>query len=566
MMEAIQLLNFHAPKILRTLGLMEAQIAILALLVLAVERWLRQPLPKVRYALWLVVLAKCLLPPFVPLPQAVQLPMAQFELPAILIGVASPQTQTLSLATIFLMFWLAASLILGMMALRRYWRLRSQLHNAQRVTLSGIVASDNTEFFWPPIWKAEHLPTPVAIGLFRPRIYLTSAITKAERAALQAVLYHELAHVLRRDGWIVLLQTVTQILHPFNPLVWLMNLRLSRYREEICDDFALQNSNVPPRQYGGILLRFLENNTTLPLALQAGTCFLETANGFKQRFKYLLTPKEVTMTRFTWKYQLLLAGMVVALLAASWQCSRHLSAPTAPSEEKLVATVPPPDFVDYDKAPALAKRVFPKYPPLAKAAGVEGTVYMKLWVREDGKVETVKLQKGSGTDAGFEEAALRAATQFEFYPAMKNGKPVAVWVSIPFHFKLGEKPASPETPAAVRSQTPNTNEAPTTGFVQFDEAPQIVRRAAPVYPEIAKKAGLEGTVWVKIQLDENGKVREALVQKSSKPDLGFEEAAMAAAKSFEFSPARKNQKPVAVWITMPFHFKLGQIEKTNQNQ
>ncbi|MDZ7363743.1 MAG: energy transducer TonB [candidate division KSB1 bacterium] len=53
------------------------------------------------------------------------------------------------------------------------------------------------------------------------------------------------------------------------------------------------------------------------------------------------------------------------------------------------------------------------------------------WIREDGKVETAKLQKGSGTDNGFDEAALQAATQFEFYPAMKNGKPVAVWVSIP---------------------------------------------------------------------------------------------------------------------------------------
>jgi protein TonB len=383
---------------------------------------------------------------------------------------------------------------------------------------------------------------------------------------LQAVLYHELAHVRRRDGWIVLLQTLAQILHPFNPLVWLMNLRLSRYREEICDDFALQNSNVPPRQYGEILLRFLENNAISPLALQTGTCFFETANGFKQRFKYLLTPKEVTMTRFTWKHQLLLAGMVVALLAASWQCSRHLSAPTAPSEEKLVATTPPPDFVEYDKAPAVIKRGFPQYPELAKVAGVEGTVYVKIWIREDGKVETAKLQKGSGTDAGFEEAALQAATQFEFHPAMKNGKPVAVWVSIPFHFKLGEKFASPETPAAARSAAPNTNEAPTTGFVQFDEAPQIVRRAAPAYPEIAKRAGIEGTVWVKIQLDENGKVREALVQKSSQPNLGFEEAAMAAAKSFEFSPAKKNHQPVAVWVTIPFHFKLSQIEKTDQNR
>jgi TonB family protein len=555
MNELIQTLNARAPDILRPLALMEAQIAMLALLVLAIERLLRQPLPQLRYALWLVVLAKCLLPPLLKIQQPTVIPSAFYEFSAILPAINNDVVNTpqLSLATIILLVWFTASLALAVVASSRFLSLRAQLRGAAPFALSEKFS----HFSWPPIWRSDKLSTPVAIGLFQPRIYLDAATSESEPATLQAILHHELAHVLRRDGCIVLLQTLAQILHPFNPLVWLMNLRLSRYREEICDDFALQNSNVPPRQYGEILLRFLENNAISPFAPPAGTCFFETANGFKQRFKYLLTPKEVIMTRFIWKHQLLLAGMVVALLAASWQCSRHLSAPTAPSEEKLVATTPPPDFVEYDKAPAVIKRGFPQYPELAKAAGVEGTVYVKIWIREDGKVEMAKLQKGSGTDTGFEEAALQAARQFEFQPAMKNGKPVAVWVSIPFHFKLGDKSASPATPAAVRSAAPNTNEAPQTGFVQFDEAPQIVRRAAPAYPEIAKRAGIEGTVWVKIQLDENGKVREALVQKSSQPDLGFEEAALAAAKNFEFSPARKNHQPVAVWITMPFHFKLG---------
>jgi TonB family protein len=233
----------------------------------------------------------------------------------------------------------------------------------------------------------------------------------------------------------VLLQTVAQILHPFNLLVWLMNIRLSRYREQICDDFALQHVAMPPRQYGEMLLCFLEAGATSGLEVRAGTCFFETANGFKQRLKYLLSPKEADMNRFTRKHTLLIAGMLVALVAASWQCSNKLRVPTAPDQAK-VSGARPPDFVAFDKAPAIVKHVAPKYPALAKKAGIEGEVWLKIWVREDGKVETVEIQKRSGTDVGFEEAVIEAAKQFEFEPAVMRGKPVAVWVAIPFRFKL----------------------------------------------------------------------------------------------------------------------------------
>lgn len=435
MAESIQYLNARAPDILRTLGLMEVQIAILALLVLAIERWLRISSPKARYALWLIVLVKCLLPPFLPMPQAVQWPITQFELPAILTSVASPRPQTLSLATIFMILWFGASLVLGVLALRRYWLLRTQLRDIQPLALQEVVEGNLHHFSWPSIWQSAHLTTPVAIGLLHPQIYLNSTAAKLERKALQAVLYHELAHVRRRDGWIVLLQTLAQILHPFNPLVWVTNLRLSRYREQICDDFALQHVSVPPRQYGEMLLHFLEAGATSGLEVRAGTCFFETADGFKQRLKHLLSPKEADMDRYTRKHMLLIAGTLVASLAASWQCSRESNVATAPEQAK-VSEARPADFVEFDKAPTIVKQVAPKYPELARKAGIEGEVWIKIWIQKDGKVRTAEIQKASGRDVGFEEAAIAAAQKLEFKPALKNGQPVATWVSLPFRFKL----------------------------------------------------------------------------------------------------------------------------------
>jgi TonB family protein len=440
MAEWIQSLNAHAPDILRVLGLMEIQIAILALLVLAVERRLRRPLPKMRYALWLVMLAKCLLPPFLTMPEPAQIAIANFEsamLAAVVVADASTAgaAPAFSPAAILLIFWLAASLALLFMALRRYWRLRIELRDTKPVALPESLIKNSSKFAWPPIWQVERLATPVARGLIRPQIYLTGAAAKSDRAALQAILYHELAHVLRRDGWTVLLQTLAQILHPFNPFVWLMNLRLFRYREEICDDFALQNTAMPPRRYGEILLQFLETNAASPVAVQAGTCFFETANGFKQRFKYLLSPKEAAMNRFNWKHKLLVGGLLLMLPIVSWQCNNRPDAPTAPAtaEGKIIL---PANLAQYDQPPQIVKRAATKYPQLALKAGMNGIVWVKLKIDETGKVEEVRVEKSTTPNLGFEEAALTAAMQFEFAPAKFKQQPVAAWVTIPFNFKI----------------------------------------------------------------------------------------------------------------------------------
>lgn len=253
------------------------------------------------------------------------------------------------------------------------------------------------------------------------------------------------------------------------------------------------------------------------------------------------------MNRFTRKHGLLIAGMLVALVAASWQCSNKLSVPTAPDQAK-VSEARPADFVAFDKAPVVVKRVAPRYPELAIRAGIEGEVWVKIWIRKDGKVETAEVQKRSGTTVGFEEAAIEAAKQFEFEPALMQSKPVAVWVAIPFHFSLKDKPALQD---AARASAPSPTEATT----EFDQAPEIMQWVTPVYPAIAKNAGIEGEILLKVLVREDGRVDKVEVVKSTKPDLGFEEAAIAAAQKFEFKPALKNGQPVATWVSLPFRFK-----------
>jgi protein TonB len=95
---------------------------------------------------------------------------------------------------------------------------------------------------------------------------------------------------------------------------------------------------------------------------------------------------------------------------------------------------PPPDFVPYEKGPQIVKRINPVYPEIARKAGLEGTVYVKIWVDKQGKAKKAVIQK-SASDI-FDQAAIDAAMQFVFTPAMMQNGPVDVWVAIPFHFRL----------------------------------------------------------------------------------------------------------------------------------
>lgn len=75
-----------------------------------------------------------------------------------------------------------------------------------------------------------------------------------------------------------------------------------------------------------------------------------------------------------------------------------------------------------------------------------------------------------------------------------------------------------------------------------------------VYPEIAKRAGVQGRVYVKAYVDETGKVTKVELIRGI--GAGCDEAAMEAVNSVMFSPGKQRGKPVKVQVTVPVLFKL----------
>ena len=75
-----------------------------------------------------------------------------------------------------------------------------------------------------------------------------------------------------------------------------------------------------------------------------------------------------------------------------------------------------------------------KYPSDAQKAGVEGKVYLLIYIDDQGNVDDVKVLKGLG--AGCDEAAVAAVKDTKFTPGKDNGAAIKVKLSLPITFKL----------------------------------------------------------------------------------------------------------------------------------
>ncbi len=123
-------------------------------------------------------------------------------------------------------------------------------------------------------------------------------------------------------------------------------------------------------------------------------------------------------------------------------------------------------------------------------------------------------------------------------------------------FSACETPADPEGPAAA-TVAPATSE---NVYDKVDQYPSLLDQQAFYadieYPEVAKKAGIEGKVFVEFIVDEEGNVSDASVKKGI--GAGCDEEALRALTATRFQPGIKDGKPVKVKMVMPFTFKLPQ--------
>lgn len=89
---------------------------------------------------------------------------------------------------------------------------------------------------------------------------------------------------------------------------------------------------------------------------------------------------------------------------------------------------------------------------------------------------------------------------------------------------------------------------------ELEKRPEAVSQVAPAYPPELRKARIEGTVTLMFVLNEEGRVEEARVENSSRPE--FEKPALDAIRKWRFQPGMKEGQPVRTFIRVPMRFRV----------
>ena len=229
------------------------------------------------------------------------------------------------------------------------------------------------------------------------------------------------------------------------------------------------------------------------------------------------------------------------------------------------------------------KKVEVVYPSYAYEEKCEGEVVLAILIKGDGRVEDVKVVKSS--DEIFNEAAIKAAKQWLFKPAILNKKPIKFWYNVEIVFMLVKTDSlganiQPEVVVlgdsssviiVLRDSTsthiaPPQNKAaevidinpdefvPRFGQPQtVDEGPVLIQRVEPKYPPISYVHQNKGVVVLVLLVDTDGRVKDQKILRAS--NFSFIGHAVRAVKQWVFKPAVLNGNPVKFWFTDSLDFR-----------
>ncbi len=356
------------------------QIAVLVVVITTINLALKNRSAHVRYLLWLIVLAKCLVPPLfaIPLPILPQVKTSELalisnvEVPAVNVEMADtitsepialPSLPVTSptimerLARVTIRQWLGFSWIVGVaafpaFALIKAFKTNRWLHQKRKSFPAELQSGIENLFSGfgiktlPRVWLVEGIGQPFVWGLLRGSIYLPVDFVKVNSAEHRRdVLGHELSHILRFDAAVNILQVIAQAVFWFHPFVWWANKRIRAEREKCCDEMAIARLGAQARDYSSAIVNILisEHESTRPVPSLA---VAGPVKNIEERIKTIMKPGKKFHKRPS-----LIASIVVLLLAL-------LAVPTAlvltaEAQEKTTAA-PPPAPTAKDKAAATA--------------------------------------------------------------------------------------------------------------------------------------------------------------------------------------------------------------------
>ncbi|MGA2574760.1 MAG: TonB family protein [Bryobacteraceae bacterium] len=251
---------------------------------------------------------------------------------------------------------------------------------------------------------------PSVVGWIKPVVLVPAAtVLGLTPQQLEAVLSHELAHILRHDYLVNMLQTVVETLLFYHPAVWWASARIRQERELCCDDMAVDASG-DAICYARALTRLERLRAATPRLA------LSSAGGpLSYRIRRLVG--DAGWQRGPSKLPGILAlslGLICFALNMQWARGQQPDTP-APALEPTTAAengIPDEPGVRIDLGGAsLIHRDEVEYPEGAIQKGVQGTVVVEATLDAAGQVSDARVLSGPPE---LRKAALQSVLQWHF--------------------------------------------------------------------------------------------------------------------------------------------------------
>ncbi len=219
-----------------------------------------------------------------------------------------------------------------------------------------------------------------------------------------------------------------------NPAYWLFKKELERVHEYQADG-AVLNRGIERKKYQNLLLSLSMGYPTALPVNQFNKSFI------KNRIKMMNKKNNLRKTSWLFALPFVLATVWIMACSHSTPATQQNAEPEATPEQTEKVHDEVDKMTEFPGGQEAMIQFFVdniKYPEKARKEGIEGKVFVKFTVAKDGKITNVAIQESVSPELDAE--AMRVVEMMpDWIPGEKDGKAVAVEITLPVKFALSDK-------------------------------------------------------------------------------------------------------------------------------
>jgi hypothetical protein len=213
--------------------------------------------------------------------------------------------------------WIVVSLVRGINLAMSAARLRAIWKRAVPVEGCDEILSA-AGFRGVEICTSRDVDRPSVIGFFSPRILIPEELfERLTTAEFGQIVLHEVGHLRRADDWINLLQKLSLVIVPLNPVLIWIERRLCLERELACDDVVLRLTKAP-KAYATCLTNLAEHRLSRRAAILTLGAW-EKKSELARRVHSILRGGEAMSRK---QAQIVMSTLVLVLLGGATELAR----------------------------------------------------------------------------------------------------------------------------------------------------------------------------------------------------------------------------------------------------